>query len=167
MNRLNGIVFTLMFVSMNVFAGVDLKSKIPSAKGRPVEAKAITEGVQVREHADDKSSVIATLKKGENVKAFDRQGAYWKIKLADGKEGFVSVASLQTKMGVNGVKDAVKGAVTPPPSSGSSPSVVDSTKSAINGKVDELKAKQDAPAAKDSETNGQKLEKAANGFLKK
>ncbi|MCX6116508.1 MAG: SH3 domain-containing protein, partial [Proteobacteria bacterium] len=136
-------------------------------KGRPVEAKTILEGVQVRADADDKSAVIATLKKGENVKAYDHKGAYWKVKLADGKEGYVSVASLQTKMGINGVKDAVKGAATPPPSQATSPSAVDSAKSAINGKVDELKAKPNAPAAKDSETNGQKLEKAANGLFNK
>ena len=118
-----------------------------------VAAKAVMDGVIVHQAADDKSATVATLKKGDPVTASDRKGGYWKVKLPDGKEGFVSVTGLQSKAGINTVKEAVSGAMP--------------SKSAASGKVDDAKAKKDAAVKKGKAAGAHKLEKEANKLFNK
>ena len=150
---------TCAFLTLGATSVLAVEAKAPA-----VAAKAIVEGVEVRQAPDDKSPSIAKLKKGENVTASDRKGAYWKIKMADGREGFVSVASLQTKAGINEVKSAYKSATAP--AQPGAPSMLDSAKGALNSKVAEEKAKQDA-APKKEDKSGASLEKAANDLFKR
>lgn len=165
------LIATLMILLTSAFSfnGVLFAA---DAKGHAVAAKALTDGVEVRQAPDDKSPSIATLKKGENVTASDRKGAYWKVRLSDGKEGFVPVTSLQTKAGINEAKGAIEAAkakadAPAPAAAAPSPSPTEQAKAAINAKVDEAKAKQDADAKKEPDTKAQKLEKAANNLFKK
>jgi hypothetical protein len=157
-----GVIVSVTMMFVNSAALMAAETKAPE-----VAAKAITDGVIVRQAADDKSPTVATLKKGDAVTASDRKGAYWKVKLADGKEGFVSVTALQTKAGVGAVKDAVAGAVpASAPASAPASSPVDSAKAAAAAKINEAKAKKDAAAKKQQDSNAQKLEKAANKLFK-
>lgn len=70
-----------------------------SAFGKTVEAKKDTE---VYAEATKKSSVITTLKKGQNVEAGDRTGLYWQVNLSDGKSGYVIFLNVQPKAGSDG-----------------------------------------------------------------
>lgn len=176
--------------SVLIFAGVLIctqSSVAAGLAGKTFAATTMSDDVTVRAAADDKSAVVTTLKKGTDVTASDRNGAYWKVKLADGKEGFVSVTSIKTK---GSVKDLVKGAVAPAPAAGApaTPSAVDKAKAeADKVKADADKVKADAAAkaaaakaavmpavpaapavpAKPAESNAKKLEKAAGGLFKK
>ena len=163
MKILTGVIsfVVMMFINSAALIGAE-------AKGHDVAAKAITDGVIVHQAPDDKSPTVATLKKGDAVTASDRKGAYWKVKLSDGKEGFVSVTGLQTKAGINAVKEAAKGALpASAPAGAPAASPVDSAKKAAEAKVDEAKAKQDAAAKKEHDSNAQKMEKAANKLFHK
>jgi uncharacterized protein YgiM (DUF1202 family) len=163
MKLLAGVIASVTMMFLNSAALIGAEVKAPE-----VAAKAITDGLIVRQAPDDKSPTVATLKKGDAVTASDRKGAYWKVKLADGKEGFVSVTGLQTKAGVGTVKDAVTGALpTPAPAAAPVASPVDTAKAAAAAKVDEAKAKKDAAAKKQHDSNAQKMEKAANKLFKK
>ena len=169
--------------SVLIFAGVLICTQYAVAAGlagKPFAATTLSDDVTVRAAADDKSAVVTTLKKGTDVTASDRNGAYWKVKLADGKEGFVSVTSIKTK---GSVKDLVKGAVAPAPAAGApaTPSAVDKAKAeadkvkadaaakAAAAKAAVMPAVPAAPAvpAKPAESNAKKLEKAAGGLFKK
>ena len=146
-------------VASGAFAG----SK-PGAKPTPV--KTVTEGVEVRKDADAKAEIIATLKKGENLTATDRKGSYWKVKLADGREGFVPVTSVQSRAGINAMKSAIGAAGT---QAGDAASAV---KEVVGDKVNAVKAEsKPAPAAptapKAPEIKSKDLEKAANKLFKK
>jgi colicin import membrane protein len=137
------------------------------AAAKSFSATTISDDVAVRAAADEKSAVLETLKKGTNVTASDRSGAYWKVKLADGKAGFVSVTSLKTK---GSVKDLVKGAAAP--AAGAAASAVDKAKADAAEKAAAAKAAIAPPAAPavpaaPAESNAKKLEKAAGGLFKK
>lgn len=69
--------------------------------------------VEVYSAADKKSSVVATLKKGDTLDAGERAGMYWPVKTKDGKAGFVSIlmvkAKVESKASLNdAMREAVK-----------------------------------------------------------
>lgn len=82
------------------------------AHGAQVEAKK--DGVQVFADAQNKSAVMATMKKGDQLEAKERKGMYWEVKLPGGKAGFVSVIAVQHKPGEgsSGLNNAIRNAVT-------------------------------------------------------
>lgn len=63
------------------------------ALSAPVSAKK--DGTQVTSEPKKGSSVVTEIKKGEILEAGDREGMFWKVKTADGKDGFVSVMAVQ------------------------------------------------------------------------
>jgi Bacterial SH3 domain len=163
--------------------------------GKAVSATTISDDVAVRATGDEKGAVVATLKKGAKLTASDRVGAYWKVKLADGKEGFVSVTSIKTH---GSVKNLVKGAAAPASAdcnAAPAPSPAAKAKSDADAKAAAAKADADAKAAAAKadiaakaaaakaaitppaapaaapaaapEANAKKLEKAAGGLFKK
>ena len=144
-----------------LFASSSLAAPKTGAKSTAV--KTVADGVEVRKDPDNKAEVIATLKKGENLTATDRKGSYWKVKLSDGREGFVPVTSVQTKAGINAIKAAVGNTGT---QVGEAASAV---KDAVSEKADAAKAEsKPAPAApKAPEVKSKDLEKAANKLFKK
>lgn len=54
-------------------------------------------GVKVFETASRKGAVVKQLNKSESVEELGRSGMFWKVKLGDGKEGFVSVMKVKRK----------------------------------------------------------------------
>lgn len=136
------------------------------AAAKSFSATTLSDDVALRATADEKGAVVETLKKGTNVTASDRSGAYWKVKLADGKEGFVSVTSLKTN---GSVKSLVQGALAPAAGAKSEPSAAEKAKADVAAKAAAAKAAivpAAAPAAA-PESNAKKLEKAAGGLFKK
>ncbi len=156
------------FVSKSVIAVVSLffasgSFAAPKIQPKATLVKTLSDGVEVRKDPDNKAEVLVTLKKGENLTAIDRKGSYWKVKLSDGREGFVPVTSVQTKAGMNAIKAAV----------GSASSQVGEGASAVKDIVSEKAAAakaegKAAPSApKVPEVKSQDLEKAANKLFKK
>ena len=144
-----------------LFASSSLAAPKTGAKSTAV--KTVADGVEVRKDPDNKAEVIATLKKGESLTATDRKGSYWKVKLSDGREGFVPVTSVQTRAGINAIKAAVGNTGT---QVGEAASAV---KDAVSEKADAAKAEsKPAPAApKAPDVKSKDLEKAANKLFKK
>ena len=135
----------------------------PKVAAKPTPVKTLADGVEVRKDPDNKAEVIATLKKGENLTATGRKGSYWRVKLSDGREGFVPVTSVQTKAGMNAIKSAIGNAGT---QVGEAATAV---KDAVSEKADAAKAesKPAPPAPKTPELKSKDLEKAANKLFKK
>lgn len=148
-----------------VFASGALANPIKKVAINPVPVKTLTDGVQMRAAADEKSEVLATLPKGENLTAISRSGAYWKVKNAAGKEGFVPVTSVQTKAGTNAVKAAATEA------GAQAKEAASAVQGIVGEKAAEVKAQQGAapaaPQVKAPEVKAEKLEKAANKLFNK
>lgn len=149
--------------SLILFSSVSLAA--PKIAPKPTAVKTVAEGVEVRKDPDGKAEVIATLKKGENLTALDRKGSYWKVKLPDGREGFVPVTSVQTKAGMNAIKSAVGDAATQAGDATAAAKEAAAEKSASNPAVKAPEVK--APEPKTPEVKSQDLEKAANKLFKK
>jgi len=153
------------FASIKVIAAASLvlfsTASIAGSKlaPKPTAVKTVAEGVEVRKDPDGKAEVIATLKKGENLTALDRKGSYWKVKLSDGREGFVPVTSVHTKAGMNAIKSAVSDGAAQ----------VGEAASAVKGAAAEKSAAKPAvktPEVKAPDVKSQDLEKAANKLFK-
>jgi hypothetical protein len=151
----------LVVVSALIGFGSQLHANpLKKLTNKPVPVKTVTEGVQMRAAANENAEVIATLPKGENLTALSRSGAYWKVKNSAGKEGFVPVASVQTKAGTNAIKAAAGDA------SSQAKEAAAAVQSVVGEKAAEAKQKP-APEVKAPEVKADSLEKAANKFLNK
>ena len=65
-----------------------------------VEARELVpkkNGVKVYETASRKSSVLKELKKKDSIEELGRSGMFWKVKLKNGDQGFVSVMKVKRK----------------------------------------------------------------------
>ena len=100
---------------IGAFAIVSIAS---TAIGASVEAKK--DGVEIYATADKGAAVLQKLKKGESVASGERSGMYWKVKLAGGQAGFVSVLNVKSKTDgeSGGLNNALREAVKAGRSSG-------------------------------------------------
>ena len=67
------------------------------ANASPVAAKK--DGTQITAEPKRGAAVLKELRKGETIEAADRSGMFWKVKTAEGKEGYVSVMAVQRQAG--------------------------------------------------------------------
>jgi ribonuclease PH len=79
----------LRIVSLTVALGA---SPLPAT-----EVTANKNDVTVVATPSREGKVLKTLKQGDRVTSIDRQGMYWRVKLDDGKEGYVSVLNVRPK----------------------------------------------------------------------
>ncbi|NRA45057.1 MAG: hypothetical protein HRU09_08905 [Oligoflexales bacterium] len=54
-------------------------------------------GVKVYESASRKATVLRELSKSDSIEELGRSGMFWKVKLKDGNQGFVSVMKVKRK----------------------------------------------------------------------
>lgn len=82
-----------------------------AAGAASVEAKK--DGVEIFAAADKSAAVLQKMKKGESVASGERSGMYWKVKLANGQPGFVSVLNVKAKSDgeSGGLNNAIREAV--------------------------------------------------------
>ncbi len=78
-----GLVFLLSWLGVGALQAAEFAAK--------------KDGVSVLAQAKRDAAVLKELKQGETVEASDREGMYWKVKLPDGKEGFVSALQIERK----------------------------------------------------------------------
>ena len=95
---------------MSCFKGVLLWLFPAVALAGTLEAQK--DKVEVYASADRKSSVVATLGKGDTLESGERSGMYWPVKTKNGKTGFVSVLMVKAKIEANSsLNDAMRDAV--------------------------------------------------------
>ena len=95
---------------MSCFKGVLLWLFPAVALAGTLEAQK--DKVEVYSSADRKSSVVATLGKGDTLESGERSGMYWPVKTKNGKTGFVSVLMVKAKIEANSsLNDAMRDAV--------------------------------------------------------
>lgn len=76
-----------------------------------LKVSAKKDGVKVHAEASKKSSVVATLSKGESIDAIERKGLYWQVKTSAGEEGYVSVLRVKRQSGgESGIAQAIRAA---------------------------------------------------------
>lgn len=96
MGNIKYLIISAFFLATSAFAG------------QAVEAKK--NGTKVFSEASKKSSVLKTLKKGEQLDTLERKGMYWKVSLS-GKEAFVSVFNVKKITSNSAISEALKDAV--------------------------------------------------------
>ncbi len=73
----------------------------------PIAAKK--DGVPVTAEPKKDATVLLELKKGETLEAEGREGMFWKLRLKDGKTGYVSVLNVQRQSGeASGLQGALR-----------------------------------------------------------
>ena len=122
------------------------KTKEVSAFTGKVKVKS-EKGLNVRKESTADSAIITTLSKGEVVKAIGKTGSYTKIKLDDGRKGWISSNGISTRN--NSGKKVLN----------------DKRKYAKNNTGDNKSVKKDNISLTVSRNNGVKLKVKVNGSL--
>ncbi|MBC7658196.1 MAG: SH3 domain-containing protein [Chitinophagaceae bacterium] len=86
-------------MKFSILAPLSLTFLLFSSVAIAAQVSAKKDGTQVFSEPKKGAAVVRELKKGETIDAGDRAGMFWKVKTAEGKEGFVSVMAVQREAG--------------------------------------------------------------------